>query len=235
MITYLKALALQTAVRVTLCNIYSPYVWFSGQSSSKISRLSVISIKNLVPKNIFPTTISLSTRCHLPSILIIFLRDATQNSLFIILKVHSTCFGCQPHPSSGAHKTVTTASGADQVWPRWREVAAVPKDVVTVFCTPDDGCSWHPKHAEWTCRIINRLLCVASSWAIINIKLLLRITKYSVTFYWIVMGFVQAPRSCCSFSDTDVLRTAFGLFVGVLKISQGTTRLSSSSSRRAVW
>ena len=37
-------------------------------------------------------------------------RDATQSSLFIILRVHSTCFGCQPHPSSGVHETVTTAS-----------------------------------------------------------------------------------------------------------------------------
>ena len=38
-------------------------------------------------------------------------RDATQSGLFIILQVHCTCFGCQPHPSSGVHKTVTTASG----------------------------------------------------------------------------------------------------------------------------
>jgi len=52
------------------------------------------------------------------SILIIVQRDATQSSLFIILQVRSTCFGCQTHPSSGVHKTVTTA------WPRWREVAA---------------------------------------------------------------------------------------------------------------
>jgi len=37
-------------------------------------------------------------------------RDATQSGLFIILQVHSTCFGCQPHPSSEVHKTVTTAS-----------------------------------------------------------------------------------------------------------------------------
>ena len=36
--------------------------------------------------------------------LIIVQRDATQSSLFIILQVHSTCFGCQPHPSSGIHK-----------------------------------------------------------------------------------------------------------------------------------
>ena len=32
--------------------------------------------------------------------------DATQTSLFIILQVQSTCFGCQPHPSSGVHKTL---------------------------------------------------------------------------------------------------------------------------------
>jgi len=79
--------------------------------------------------------------------LIIVQRDATQSSPFILLPVHSTCFGCQPHPSSGVHKTVTT-----------------------VLFTPDDGCGWHPKHVEWTCRIINRLFCVASHWTIINIK-----------------------------------------------------------------
>jgi len=66
-------------------------------------------------------------------VLIIVQRDATQNSLFIILQVHSTCFGCQPHPLSGVHKTVITASGTAQLppfnvtklaWPRWSEVAA---------------------------------------------------------------------------------------------------------------
>jgi len=59
-------------------------------------------------------------------------------------------------------------------WLRWREVAAqkiwpVPEAVVTVLCTPDDGCGWHPKHVEWTYRIINTLLCVKSPWQIINI------------------------------------------------------------------
>jgi len=58
-------------------------------------------------------------------------------------------------------------------WPYWREVAAqnmwpVPESLVTVLCAPDDGCGWHPKHVESTFRIINRLLCVASSWTIIN-------------------------------------------------------------------
>ena len=65
------------------------------------------------------------------SILIIVQRDATQSSLFITQQVHSTCFGCQPHPSSGVHKTVTTVSGTRHIF-----CAAV----VTVLCTPDDGC-----------------------------------------------------------------------------------------------
>jgi len=121
------------------------------------------------------------------TILITGQRDATQSSPFIILQVHSTCFGCQPHPSSEVHKTVTTASGTGNIfcaatslqsgqeaWPFWREVAAqkiglVPEAVVTILCTPDDGCGWHPKHVEWIRRIINRLHCVASRWPVINI------------------------------------------------------------------
>jgi hypothetical protein len=60
-------------------------------------------------------------------------QDATQSSLFIILRVLSTCFGCLPQLSSGVHKTVTTASGTLQLppsnvakltWPLWKEVAA---------------------------------------------------------------------------------------------------------------
>ena len=43
-------------------------------------------------------------------------RTATQSILFIILRVHSTCFGCQPHPSSVVHKTVTTASGTGHIF-----------------------------------------------------------------------------------------------------------------------
>ena len=100
--------------------------------------------------------------------------------------------GCQPHPSSGIHKTVTTASSTGhifcaaaslqrgQAWPRWREVAAVPEALVTVLCTPDDGRGWHPKHVQWTCRIINRLLCVASRWTIININ----IKKFAFSLQW---------------------------------------------------
>ena len=116
-------------------------------------------------------------------ILIIVQRDATQSSLFIILQVHSTCFGCQRHPSSGVHKTVNTASGTDHNFlciylpPTWPSLATleggsctVPEAVVTVLCTTDNGLGWHPKHVEWTCRIINSLLCVALRWTVINIS-----------------------------------------------------------------
>ena len=79
-------------------------------------------------------------------------RDATQSSLFIILQVHSTCFGCQPHPSLGVHKTVNIASGSGHTFlctyhPRtWPSLATfeggsctVPETVVAVLCTPNDG------------------------------------------------------------------------------------------------
>ena len=94
---------------------------------------------------------------------------------YIILQVHSTCFGCQPHPSSGVHKTVTTASGTSHIflcsylpptWPRWRAVAAQKNMIST------GGCSYSFVYSWWwvwltpeTCRVNlqnNRLLCVAS-------------------------------------------------------------------------
>jgi hypothetical protein len=60
------------------------------------------------------------------------------------------------------------------IWP-------LPEAVITVLCT-HDGCGWHPKHVQWTCRIINRLLCVASRWIIIkNLRLkLIHTNKDSV-------------------------------------------------------
>ena len=52
-------------------------------------------------------------------------------------------------------------SGPVPTWPRWREVAVpilwpVPEAAVTVFSTPDDGCSGRPKHVEWFCCEINQ-------------------------------------------------------------------------------
>ena len=77
--------------------------------------------------------------------------------------------------------------------PHWRKVAGqkiwpVTEAVVTVLCTNDDGCGWHPKHVEWNCRIINRMLCVASRWTIINIAISIvkptRRTNVSNLFYF---------------------------------------------------
>jgi len=53
---------------------------------------------------------------HRCSVSITVQRDATQSSVFIIMQVYSTCFGCQTHPSSGLHKTVTTASGIGNIF-----------------------------------------------------------------------------------------------------------------------
>jgi len=51
------------------------------------------------------------------------------------------------NPSSGVHKTVTTASGTAQLPPSnvakggsCTNIWQVPDAVVTVLCTPDDGC-----------------------------------------------------------------------------------------------
>ena len=81
-------------------------------------------------------------------------RDATKSSLFIIMQILSTCFGCQPHPSSGVHKTVTTASGTVHIFcvqlpPSNLSKALAtleggsctePEAAVKFLCTPDDGC-----------------------------------------------------------------------------------------------
>jgi len=80
-----------------------------------------------------------------------------------LLHNYSTCFGRLSHPSSGAHQTLTTASGTGHsvratiflqrglIRPRWRKVVAqilwpVPEAAVTVWCIADDGCDRHPKH-----------------------------------------------------------------------------------------
>jgi hypothetical protein len=55
---------------------------------------------------------------------------------------------------------ISLSNVAKITWSSWRKVAAqkiwlVPEAVVRVLCTPDDGCGWHPKHVEWTGRMID--------------------------------------------------------------------------------
>ena len=77
----------------------------------------------------------------MPYILIIVQRDETQNSLFIILQVHSACFGCQPNPSSGVHKIVTTASGTVHIFCVATSFQRGQASLATLEGgIPDDGC-----------------------------------------------------------------------------------------------
>ena len=70
-------------------------------------------------------------------------------TVYLLFCKFSTCFGCQPHPSSGVHKTVTTASGTGHIFFAQLPPSNVAKlALVTVLCTPDDRCGWHPKHVE---------------------------------------------------------------------------------------
>jgi len=36
-------------------------------------------------------------------------------AVYILLQHHCTCFGCRPHPSSGVHKIVVTATGTSHM------------------------------------------------------------------------------------------------------------------------
>jgi hypothetical protein len=79
-------------------------------------------------------------------------------SLFITENC-STCFGWYFHPSSGAHTTVSTASGICQT--------------VTDICRyPDDGWKYHTKHVEQF-PDINKLYNVAPCWVYEYIVILL--------------------------------------------------------------
>ena len=80
---------------------------------------------------------------------------STQNCNYSLRHCGATCLQCD-------QTSLSTLEGGS---------CRVPEAVVTVLCTPDDGCGWHSKHIDWTWRIINRLLCVASRWTIININI----------------------------------------------------------------
>jgi hypothetical protein len=98
-----------------------------------------------------------------PNSIPVYIRqDATLHSLFISGNC-STYFGWYFHTSSGAHKTVSTASGICHIVTaicRYRgkvgtglnvlsvTVWQIPDAVDTVVCAPDDGWKYHPKHAE---------------------------------------------------------------------------------------
>ena len=78
--------------------------------------------------------------------LIIVQRGATQSSLFVILHIHSTCFGCQPHQSSEVYKTVTTASVTGHIFCAATSLQASLATLEGGSCTKNmistEGCSY---------------------------------------------------------------------------------------------
>jgi hypothetical protein len=102
-------------------------------------------------------------------------QHATLHILFIAGNC-STCLGWYFHPSSGAHTTVSTASGICRTVTdicRYRGrvgtglsvlwVRQIPDAVDTVVCAPDDGWKYNPKHVEQF-PDINKLRNIASCW-----------------------------------------------------------------------
>jgi len=101
---------------------------------------------------------------HHKSILVNVQRDATICSLyFILLQYHSTCFGCRPHPSSGVHKTVVTATGTSHLFVQLPHcnVSKLEWGSCTdnMICT--GGCNYSFMYSWWwvwtapeTCRVI---------------------------------------------------------------------------------
>jgi hypothetical protein len=73
-----------------------------------------------------------------------------------LLQNYSTCFGCLSHPSSGAHQTVTAASGTGHsvrattfcprglIRPPWRKVVALTREMT---CTR--SCSYSVMYWWW--------------------------------------------------------------------------------------
>jgi len=78
--------------------------------------------------------------------------------IYLLLN-YSTCFERPSRPSSGVHKTVFAASGADHtIWgasffKHFKKLApqivwSVPEAATTVLCTPDDGRDGRSKHVD---------------------------------------------------------------------------------------
>jgi len=69
------------------------------------------------------------------------------------VKIHSTCFRCQPHSSSGVHKAVTTASGTGHIF-----CASFQRGQASLATLEGGSCTV--------------LICVASRWTIVDIAFL---------------------------------------------------------------
>jgi hypothetical protein len=90
-------------------------------------------------------------------------QDATLHGLFISGNC-SICFGWYFHPSSGAHTTVSTASGiCHTVTAICRYRGKVGTGLSVLWVAYHDGWKYHPKHVEQF-PDINKLCNVAFCW-----------------------------------------------------------------------
>ena len=110
-------------------------------------------------------------------------QDVALHSSFISVNC-STCFGWYLHPSSGAHTTVSTASGTGQTLTaicRCRGgvetiAAGSSNGLTSTRCcryscvAPDDGWRYRPNHVEQFTEI-NKLCNIISCWKYIRIYL----------------------------------------------------------------
>jgi hypothetical protein len=138
-------------------------------------------------------------------------QDATLHSLFISGNC-STCFGWHFHSSSGAHTTVSTASGICHTVTaifRYRGRVGTSLSVLWVayatntrcckiVCAPDDGWKCHPKHIEQF-PDINILCNVACCWIYIGILLgahcILYISMIRVKLPYRLWSYIMLNRS----------------------------------------
>jgi len=98
-------------------------------------------------------------------------------------------------PPSNVAKLTTLEGGS----------CTVPETVVTVLCTPDNGCDWHPKHIELTRRTKNRLFCVASRWTVTNIQFYRLLQRGQSWPHWREVAAQKNMNSTggCSYSFVD--------------------------------
>jgi len=132
---------------------------------SSIEFSSVFTCPSLEP--VVTITFNVQQSVHPKYIPIYIQQDATLHSLFISGNC-STCFGWYHHPPSGAHTTVSTASGTCQT--------------VTATCCYR---GYHPKHVEQF-PYINKLCNVVSSWIYVGIYPHVVTWDHHVTFTFLL-------------------------------------------------
>jgi hypothetical protein len=150
-------------LRIPILCLFHSFLGHSGISFS----LEYLSLARVIMFNVHGSV-------HRKYILIYIQQDAMLHSLFISGNC-SSCFGWYHHPSSGAHTTVSTASGTCQTviaTCRYRGGVGTGLSVLWVVYTLPTASWWWVEIPPETCRAvpeINELCNVASCWKYIRL------------------------------------------------------------------